>query len=316
MAIMNTNIAATPLAPTQPPQMTQNIKRKSGKKRKRKNQSNPIAPVFLRKTYAMIDGCDPSIAEWSDNGETFVVKDTKKFASKIIPIFFNHSKFSSFVRQLNFYGFRKIKFDPLRLNDAKDCEESKYCKFKHDLFRRGRPDLLFQIRKSNHNDSVDKEEVEALKKEVNDLRHQLNHMSKDMAKLTSVIKYYLVQSPDNPDKIPSDHEQPAMKKMKVVERSPSPVSSTALLPPLAVTSTNDLMPLPVTSTEPLEPDLWNYDTNELDSVISHDPNNIERSDPIDRIDSVGLSSFTTQDEEMLNSLLEATPLDDATQVSL
>merc|ERR1711959_481465 len=115
----------------------------------------------------------------------------------------------------------------------------------------------------------------------------------DMAKLTWVIQYYLVQSPDNPDKIPSDHEQPAMKKMKVVERSPSPVSSTALLPPLAVTS-----------------------TNELDSVISHDPNNIERSDPIDRIDSVGLSSFTTQDEEMLNSLLEATPLDDATAVSL
>jgi len=313
MAIMNTNIAAMPLAPTHSPQATQKIKRKNGnkRKRKRKNQSNPIAPSFLRKTHAMIDGCDPSIAEWSDNGETFVVKDTAKFASEIIPDFFNHNKFSSFVRQLNFYGFRKIKFDPLRLKDAEGREESKYCKFKHDLFRQGRPNLLFQIRKSNYNESADKEEVESLKKEVNDLRHQLNHMSKDMAKLTSVIQY-LVQSPDNPD-----HMSPVLKKRKkMAERSPSPVSSTALVHPLTATHANDLTPLPVTSTEPLESNFCNYDTNEMDPVISHVPSDIDRYDPIDRIDSVGLSSFTAQDEEMLNSLLEATPLDDATEVSL
>lgn len=46
----------------------------------------------------MIDTCDPEIACWSEDGETFVVKDPEKFETTIIPQFFKHSKFSSFVR--------------------------------------------------------------------------------------------------------------------------------------------------------------------------------------------------------------------------
>ena len=46
----------------------------------------------------MIDTCDPAIACWAEDGETFVVKDPVKFEKQIIPQFFKHSKFSSFVR--------------------------------------------------------------------------------------------------------------------------------------------------------------------------------------------------------------------------
>jgi hypothetical protein len=46
----------------------------------------------------MIDTCDPTVACWSEDGETFVVKDPVKFETNIIPQFFKHSKFSSFVR--------------------------------------------------------------------------------------------------------------------------------------------------------------------------------------------------------------------------
>ena len=46
----------------------------------------------------MIDSCDEAIACWSEDGETFVVKDPQKFERTIIPQFFKHSKFSSFVR--------------------------------------------------------------------------------------------------------------------------------------------------------------------------------------------------------------------------
>jgi hypothetical protein len=49
-------------------------------------------------TYHMIDTCDPTVACWSDDGETFIVKDPVKFEKQIIPQFFKHSKFSSFVR--------------------------------------------------------------------------------------------------------------------------------------------------------------------------------------------------------------------------
>ncbi len=39
----------------------------------------------------------------------FVIKDQKVFEQHIIPKFFDHNKFSSFARQLNFYGFRKMQ---------------------------------------------------------------------------------------------------------------------------------------------------------------------------------------------------------------
>ena len=39
------------------------------------------------------------------DGEMFVVKDPDLFAAEIIPQYFDHNKFSSFARQLNFYGY-------------------------------------------------------------------------------------------------------------------------------------------------------------------------------------------------------------------
>ena len=43
------------------------------------------------------------MASWSEDGTTFLIKDTDAFPS-ILPHYFNHNNISSFVRQLNFYG--------------------------------------------------------------------------------------------------------------------------------------------------------------------------------------------------------------------
>lgn len=112
-------------------------------------------PIFLKKTYHMIDSCDSDIAGWDEDGLTFTVKDPNLFESKVIPQFFKHSKFSSFVRQLNFYSFRKIKYgDSIRIDLETEKRTANYWRFKHENFRQGRPDLLSDIKRMNGKNAV------------------------------------------------------------------------------------------------------------------------------------------------------------------
>lgn len=45
-------------------------------------------PIFLRKTYEMINSCEEKYAAWSAMGDTFVIKDPDQFANEVIPRFF------------------------------------------------------------------------------------------------------------------------------------------------------------------------------------------------------------------------------------
>ncbi len=60
---------------------------------------------------------------WGASGDSIVVLDHVRFSSVILPKYYKHSNFASFVRQLNLYGFRKIN------QDAYSCE------FSHPEFR-------------------------------------------------------------------------------------------------------------------------------------------------------------------------------------
>lgn len=65
------------------------------------------------------------LIHWNSEGNSFIIREVDGFSKKLLPKYFKHSNYSSFVRQLNMYGFHKNKAE-IVLNE-----------FAHRNFRRG-----------------------------------------------------------------------------------------------------------------------------------------------------------------------------------
>ncbi|XP_020244153.1 heat stress transcription factor B-1-like [Asparagus officinalis] len=107
---------------------------RSGNNNNSRVRANGGLAPFLMKTHEMVDDeGTKEVISWGENGTTFVVWKPVEFARDLLPVHFKHCNFSSFVRQLNTYGFRKVVPDRWE--------------FANDNFRRGDRALLCKIRR-------------------------------------------------------------------------------------------------------------------------------------------------------------------------
>jgi hypothetical protein len=106
---------------------------------------------------------------FSSDGLCLEVRDSKLLSEEVLQKYFKHKNVSSFIRQLNNYGFKTI---PVLLSSS-----VVHC-FAHENFRRGRPDLLEGVtrRGTGSDEAKMGEALESLKQKDQELDQRLNHL--------------------------------------------------------------------------------------------------------------------------------------------
>jgi acylphosphatase len=135
---------------------------------------NTISP-FLQKLWDIVnDKQNSDIISWVKKGECFEIFDYVRFSSYILPIFFKTKVFSSFTRQLNMYGFRKLKRDSFI--------------YAHLNFKSNQPDKLLKIiRKKSKINKTDENDGSILGRGINqdfeEIKKWKKYVSKNLAEI-------------------------------------------------------------------------------------------------------------------------------------
>ena len=116
--------------------------------KKYQDSKNEKFETFLLKLNEILNNNSyANFINWSENGKFVVVKDLNELSKKVLPKYFKHHNYSSFVRQLNMYNFHKVKTN---LNSNEQI-------FQHNKFIKGiSVEKIKRIKRKIHdNESLD-----------------------------------------------------------------------------------------------------------------------------------------------------------------
>ena len=105
----------------------------------------------------MVDTCDPTICCWSEDGTHFIVKDTKKFETEIIPQYFRTFKIQSFLK----YEQQLQSFFLTSTESLPKSTTYRFRRFYHPNFQHGRLDLLKEIKPRKRDTRFSDENISA-----------------------------------------------------------------------------------------------------------------------------------------------------------
>jgi hypothetical protein len=111
------------------------VPKSSSNRRSRGGVSEHFPERLHRMLLDVEDKGQSEIVSFFSHGRAFAVHDMDRFISEIMPKYFKQSKWNSFARQLNLYGF-------MRLSNGPDAGG-----YYHELFLQSRPSLSLHMRR-------------------------------------------------------------------------------------------------------------------------------------------------------------------------
>ncbi|OMJ90373.1 hypothetical protein SteCoe_7289 [Stentor coeruleus] len=111
------------------------------------------------------------IISWTDSGTSFAIKQLTEFTVSILPLYFKHKNFSSFVRQLNMYNFHKER-------DTSDIQI-----YSHPCFIKGQRDNLINIHRKTSDLYTDTKPVSSLEKKYNSIQSKQKLLNEKISML-------------------------------------------------------------------------------------------------------------------------------------
>jgi heat shock transcription factor len=166
-----------PSAPHPPKRLT------SGKHKRNSSSAPKTRPAFVGKLWNMVnDPVNASHIQWTADGQSFEVFNREQFEKEVLPRYFKHSNFSSFVRQLNMYGWHKVQ----DVASGTMHTDEEIWQFKSPYFIRGREDLLDNIvrnKASKGSDDEDDSDLHRILKELESVKKNQQAIAADLLKL-------------------------------------------------------------------------------------------------------------------------------------